>query len=237
MRPIAALSPSQRRVLMAKPLFAKYLFREAAFVKTATHPTHYPALSDPHGQSLPEIATAGRSNVGKSSLLNHLFQCKGLVKTSSTPGKTQALNFFIVNQQLSFVDLPGYGYANVPDTVKAKWGPLTETYLRTRTPLKLILFLLDIRRQPNADDLRFLEWVVHNQKAMILVLTKVDQLSKNEVNKRTQEVLSAFPYENLYYTHYSVTKNIGRNALIHLIQEALQDELQEDELQDESPED
>ncbi|HEY4831767.1 MAG TPA: ribosome biogenesis GTP-binding protein YihA/YsxC, partial [Waddliaceae bacterium] len=114
-------------------------FRKAKFVKTALLPKDYPNLKTPSGDNIPEIAVAGRSNVGKSSLLNHLFQCKGLVKTSSSPGKTQALNFFAVDEMLAFVDLPGYGFANVPEKVRKQWGPMIQTYLENRPTLKLIL--------------------------------------------------------------------------------------------------
>lgn len=201
-------------------------FTQARFVKTAIDAKDYPVLKNLQGELRPEIATAGRSNVGKSSLLNHLFKTKHLVKTSSTPGKTQALNFFTVNEELSFADLPGYGYANVAKQVKEKWGPMVQTYLEKRDTLKLILFLIDIRRIPNQDDLNFLNWVIHNQKAMILVLTKVDKVKKHECEKFTKRILEALPAENIQYVHYSVTLNKGRDIIIRLIHEALQDELE-----------
>src|SRR5262245_55930539 len=136
----------------------KYLFRNAKFIKTAVKAKDYPVLRDLSGNILPEIAVAGRSNVGKSSLLNHLFHSPNLVKTSSTPGKTQALNFFTVNDELTFVDLPGYGYAKVPQSIRKEWGPMVQEYLQKREMLKLILFLFDIRRLPNEEDIEFLEW-------------------------------------------------------------------------------
>ena len=108
----------------------KYLFKDAKFCTTATKASQYPVLRDLSGDILPEIAVAGRSNVGKSSLLNHLFHSQGLVKTSSTPGKTQAMNFFTVNEELAFVDLPGYGYADVPIAVRKRWGPMVQEYLQ-----------------------------------------------------------------------------------------------------------
>ena len=114
-----------------------YEFVKARFIKTAIWPKDYPTLKDDGGRLLPEIAVAGRSNVGKSSLLNHLFGSKGLVKTSSTPGKTQAINFFVVDEQLTFVDLPGYGYAEVPPSVRKQWGPMVEKYLKERQEIKL----------------------------------------------------------------------------------------------------
>jgi GTP-binding protein len=201
-----------------------YLFKEAKFCTTATKESHYPVLKNLSGEILLEVAVAGRSNVGKSSLLNHLFHSKGLVKTSSTPGKTQAMNFFIVNQELVFVDLPGYGYADVPITVRKRWGPMVQEYLQKREQLKLILFLFDIRRMPQADDKEFLEWAAHHEKAVILVLTKVDKVKQNELNSNTKKILQAFDTENLQYVHYSVVKNTGHKEIAKMICEALNEE-------------
>lgn len=205
-------------------------FTKASFVKTAIDLKDYPILREnSSGKTLVEVATAGRSNVGKSSLLNHLFRSKNLVKTSSTPGKTQALNFFSVNEVLSFVDLPGYGYANVPAATKRNWGPMTETYIRERKELKLILFLLDIRRVPNDDDRRFLEWAMFHNKALILVLTKIDKVTQQECAHNTKKIVDLINLRNLHYVHYSVPKNRGRDQLIHLIHETLEDEQSTDE--------
>jgi GTP-binding protein len=202
-----------------------YLFKNPLFIKSATKPAQYPTLrARGGGKILPEIAVAGRSNVGKSSLLNHLFQSKGLVKTSSSPGKTQMLNFFTLNEELAFVDLPGYGYASVPHSVRKEWGPMIEAYLSARDSLQVILFLFDIRRIPNQDDLNLLEWIIHHNKAMILVLTKVDKVSLNEKKANTQKILAALNVDNLHYIHYSATKNVGRKELMHMITDALRDE-------------
>ncbi|CCB87712.1 MULTISPECIES: ribosome biogenesis GTP-binding protein YihA/YsxC [Parachlamydia] len=202
----------------------KYSFKNTCFITTAVNQKNYPSVKDTAGLVLPEIAVAGRSNVGKSSLLNHLFQVKNLVKTSSTPGKTQALNFFNVDEKLVFVDLPGYGFAQVPLEVRKKWGPLIEHYLRERENLKLILFLFDIRRLPNEDDKLFLDWVIKNQKSMILVLTKVDKVTANQKASQTRAILSAFEAENIHYAYYSVPKNLGRKELIAMMNEALEEE-------------
>lgn len=196
----------------------------ARFIKTAMKPKDYPVIRDMSGNILPEIAVAGRSNVGKSTLLNHLFQSHNLVKTSSTPGKTQALNFFVMDDKLAFADLPGYGYAQVSQSVKKAWGPMIQTYLESRETLQLILFLVDIRRIPNADDLRFLDWVVKAEKGMILVLTKVDKVNANERKKNTALILEAFRASNLHYVLYSATKNSGRRELLAMIRDALKDE-------------
>lgn len=196
-------------------------FKKALFIKTAMQAKDYPQLRNRSGVPLPEVAVAGRSNVGKSSLLNHLFNTKGLVKTSSTPGKTQALNFFSVDDTCAFVDLPGYGYAQVPLEIKKQWGPMVQTYLQTRSTLSLILFLFDIRRLPTEEDLQFLDWVIHEKKAVILVLTKVDKVTLNEKHANTKRIIDTFAVENLHYLHYSATKNIGRKELISLLKQAL----------------
>jgi GTP-binding protein len=199
-------------------------FSPAVFIKTAIKPSDFPKALSSFGQPIPEVAVAGRSNVGKSSLLNDLFQVKGLVKTSSTPGKTQALNFFVSADSVSFVDLPGYGYAKVPVSVRAEWGPMVQQYLNKREALKVVLFLIDIRRVPGEEDLSLMNWAVHKQKAVILVLTKVDKVKNNEKEANTRKILAAFNVENLHYIHYSVTKNQGRKELISLLTEAIQEE-------------
>ncbi|MBS4167758.1 ribosome biogenesis GTP-binding protein YihA/YsxC [Parachlamydia sp. AcF125] len=201
-----------------------YSFKNTHFITTAVNQQKYPLVKNAAGHILPEIAVAGRSNVGKSSLLNHLFQAKNLVKTSSTPGKTQALNFFNVDNKLVFVDLPGYGFAQVPIEVRKKWGPLIDHYLRERESLKLILFLFDIRRLPNEDDKLFLEWVIKNQKSMILVFTKIDKVTTNQKVAQTRAILSAFEAENIHYAYYSVPKNLGRKELIAMMNDALAEE-------------
>lgn len=209
-----------------------YSFKNAKFVKSAVHPKDFPVMRTPQGSLMAEVAVAGRSNVGKSSLLNHLFQKKGLVKTSSTPGKTQMLNFFNVDDQLAFVDLPGYGYASVPLSVRKQWGPMVQNYLEKRETLKVILCLFDIRRIPNEEDLQMLEWAAHCQKAVILVLTKVDKVSQGEKAKNTQKILNAFGMANLHYVHYSATKNIGRKELSAMLRDALSDELDESDIEE-----
>lgn len=195
----------------------KILFNRPKFIKSALKPKDYPVLRDESGTILPEVAVAGRSNVGKSSLINHLFQVKGMAKTSSTPGKTQLLNFFTLDDVLAFVDLPGYGYAKVPSEVRKEWGPIIEGYLRDRESLQFILFLFDIRRVPSEDDLQLMEWINFYQKPVVLVLTKVDKVSKGECAANTQKILHDLGIKNLDYIHYSVTKNIGRPQLIGIL--------------------
>lgn len=194
------------------------------FITSAVKPKDYPLLRDLKGQLMPEIAVAGRSNVGKSSLLNHLFQSKGLVKTSSTPGKTQMLNFFTVEGGLAFVDLPGYGFAKVPIQVRKQWGPMVQNYLTHRETLKVVLCLFDIRRIPTEEDKQMIEWAAHAEKSVILVLTKVDKVTANEKRANTQKILKSFDFGNLHHVHYSATKNVGRKELIAMLHEALQEE-------------
>lgn len=200
-------------------------FKNAKFIKTAIKEEHYPNLLS-EGGAMVEIAVAGRSNVGKSTLLNHLFQRKNLVKTSSKPGKTQALNFFTVDDRICIVDLPGYGFAEVPMQIRKQWGPMVQNYLEKRKSLQLILFLFDIRRLPNEDDYRMMEWLLHSEKAVILVLTKIDKVTANEKKANTAKILKAFDLEDLHYVHYSATKNIGRKELVNKVNDALRDESQ-----------
>lgn len=195
-------------------------FQNAKFRTTAMKAKDYPLLKTATGKVMPEIAVAGRSNVGKSSLLNHFFHSKDLVKTSSTPGKTQAINFFTVNDELAFADLPGYGYAEVPLTVRKRWGPMVQEYLQNREQLQMVLFLFDIRRIPNEEDKEFLEWAAHYDKAMILVLTKTDKVTQSEKITNTQKILKAFDTENLHYVHYSVVKNQGYRELVKMLRDA-----------------
>jgi len=133
----------------------------------------------PKGQ-IPEIAFSGRSNVGKSSLINTLVNRKGIAKTSSTPGRTQAINFIDVNNSLYFVDLPGYGYAKVPDSVKKDWQHLIEGYLANRDNLKLVILIIDSRRDPREEEAQFADWLKLNNITYAVVLTKIDKLKKGK---------------------------------------------------------
>ena len=170
------------------------IIKSAEFVKSAVTPAQYPDAV------LPEIAFTGRSNVGKSSLINTLLNRKRLVKTSSTPGRTQLINFFNINNAFSFVDLPGFGYARVPESIKRTWGPMIETYLSTRKTLKGVVLIMDIRRTPGTQELVFIEWLRYYTIPIILILTKTDKLSKSKQMSQ----------------HITITKILGidRNDLI-----------------------
>jgi GTP-binding protein len=161
----------------------------AEFIKSATEPAHYPE------GALPEIAFVGRSNVGKSSLLNTLVRRKNLAKTSNTPGRTQLINFFLINDRYIFVDLPGYGFARVPEAVRRNWGPMVETYLKERPNLRLVVLILDIRRDPSVQDLDLLGWLDAYRIPVLPVLTKTDKLSKNQVQRRARLIEEALKTE------------------------------------------
>lgn len=167
--------------------------------------SEFPLLKDPKGELLPEIALAGRSNVGKSSLINHLFNKKKLAKFSAAPGKTQLINFFSVDEQFLLVDLPGYGFAKAPLEEKDKWSQAIDTYLNSRKTLKLILLLVDCRRKPNQEDLALIEWAAAKQIPLLLILTKTDKLSNTEkiaLMKKNPEALL-----------YSITDKRSRSIL------------------------
>ncbi len=150
------------------------IVQSAEFITSATQPSQYPQTS------LPEIVFAGKSNVGKSSLINTLVNRRHLVKTSTTPGRTQLINFFSVNDALIFVDLPGYGYANVPEAIRKRWKPMIETYLSGRSALKAAVLMMDIRRIPDDKDIYLIEWLAHCQIPVIYVLTKSDKLTRSQ---------------------------------------------------------
>lgn len=152
------------------------------FLKSAFQERHYPP------QDRPEIAFGGKSNVGKSSLLNVLVNRRKMARISGTPGRTQALNFFTVDDRLYLVDLPGYGYARVPLKVKESWGKMVEAYLRNRSNLKAVVVILDIRRDPSEDDKNLIQWLKHYGIASILVATKADKLNRHQTILRVKKI-------------------------------------------------
>lgn len=179
----------------------------AEFVKGAVKPEHYPETE------LCEVAFAGRSNVGKSSLINTLVNRHRLVKTSSTPGRTQEINFFEINHRLMFVDLPGYGYAKAPGKVREAWGPMIETYITERVPLKAVVTILDIRHKPTGQDIQLLQWLTSTGVTVVPVLTKADKLSKNQQKSQVKIVCQHAGLEPNEIILFSSESRLGRGEL------------------------
>lgn len=138
--------------------------------------------------TLPEFAFAGKSNVGKSSLINAIMNRKSYARTSSQPGKTQTINFYNINEEFYLVDLPGYGYAKVSQETKAKWGKMIEKYLRRSQQLKAVFLLIDIRHDPSANDRDMYEWIVHNGFEPIIIATKSDKISRGQIDKHLKAI-------------------------------------------------
>jgi len=179
----------------------------AEFIKSAVKPSQYPPAD------LPEIAFAGRSNVGKSSLINKLLNRRRLVKTSSTPGRTQLINFFSINENFTFVDLPGFGYAKVPQHIRKTWGPMVETYLSSRKTLKGVVLIMDIRRIPREGERDLINWLNHYRLASILVLTKIDKLSKSKQGKQRKEIAESLSLEDSDLILFSAKSGFGKEVL------------------------
>jgi len=186
---------------------SKVIIKSTEFIKSATKPAHYPE------GDLPEIAFAGRSNVGKSSLVNVLVNRKNLVRTSSTPGRTQLINFFQVNNDFMLVDLPGYGYAKVPLAVKKDWRPMMETYLSKRWNLRGVVLILDIRRVPVEEDLQMLAWLRAFSIAPIIVVTKCDKLSKNKRAKQSAIIMARMGLEKKDLNFFSALSKEGKDGI------------------------
>jgi len=188
----------------------------ADFIISAVSDEQYPS------GDLPEIAFVGRSNVGKSSLINSLLNRKKLVKTSSTPGKTQMINFFDVNHEFVCADLPGYGFAKVPRAVQKKWQNLVEHYLMNRENLKTVIFIVDIRRKPTDLDRHMQEWLEQYELDCILVATKADKLSQAEQSKQLKQIRQVFLKDaKQEMVAYSSKNQRGRKELWKLLQKRI----------------
>ncbi|MBF0225058.1 MAG: YihA family ribosome biogenesis GTP-binding protein [Desulfobacterales bacterium] len=183
------------------------IVKSAEFIKSAVSLSQCPLLN------LPEIAFAGRSNVGKSSLINTILNRKKLVKTSSTPGCTQLINFFNINEEFVFVDLPGYGYAKVPESVRKKWKPMVGSYLSSREDLKGVVLIMDIRRSPREDELNFISWLNLYELPNILVLTKIDKLSKNKHDIQKAAICEALSVSSSDVILFSAKSREGKDSL------------------------
>ena len=168
---------------------------------------------------LPEIAFAGKSNVGKSSLINGLLNRRALARTSSQPGKTQTINFYNVNDDLYFVDLPGYGYAKVSVEVKAKWGKMIERYLKKSKMLKCIFLLIDIRHDPSANDKMMYNWIVSNGYKPVIIATKLDKLKRSQIQKHVKMVREGLGLEKEdVLIPFSAETKQGRDEIWALIE-------------------
>ena len=165
---------------------------------------------------LPAVAFIGRSNVGKSSLINHLLNRKKLVKTSSTPGKTQLLNYFLINRSFYFVDLPGYGFANVPVKVKNSWQKMIHDFIHFCPDLKLIIQLVDIRHKPGSGDIAFQEILEKNSLPYLVVANKTDKIKKNQVARAIKEIKNSLNLHQAPKLH-SALKKTGKEEIWHTI--------------------
>ena len=170
----------------------------AEFLLSASTTRQFPAAK------LPEIAFAGRSNVGKSTLINSLLNRKKLVKTSATPGKTQLINFFKINDKFIFVDLPGYGYAKVPQSVKQKWHNLVETYLSERETLRNVVLIIDCRHNPTLQDRQLLKWLEYYQRPSLIVASKIDKLNRGNIQKNLQKIKHDLSIDSTPLVHSSM---------------------------------
>lgn len=184
----------------------------AEFVKSAFAEEHWTT------DGLPEVAFLGRSNVGKSSLLNSLLQRKGLARTSNTPGRTQSLNYFLINGKFYFVDLPGYGYARVSKAMRSDWGKMAEDYLAKREQLVLSIQLIDSRHEPTTQDQQLFEWLRHYHKPQLIVATKSDKLSSNELRKNIEKIGKVL--SDVSIIPYSAVTGRGKEEVWRAIYEA-----------------
>ena len=183
-------------------------------------------MAERHGwrpeSSLPEVAFAGRSNVGKSSLLNSLVRRKSFARVSRTPGRTREINFFRINNAFVLVDLPGYGYARVSKEKKAQWRPLIESYLRRTTQLRGIVLLLDIRREPSDDDRAMLDFLAEMEVPTIVALTKMDKLTKAAALKRAADISRSLALASEQVIPFSAQTGEGRIELLEAITELVE---------------
>src|SRR4029450_7218594 len=187
----------------------------AEFLKSAFKEDDWPQ------DTQPEVAFLGRSNVGKSSLINSLLSVRGLARTSSKPGRTQSLNFFSVNDMFKFVDLPGFGYARVPKNIKSTWGEMATTYLANRRQLVLSIHIVDSRHEPTKQDLQLHEWLEESDKPRLIVATKSDKLSNNELRKNLEHIARVLNDDSVMA--YSAKSGRGRSELWRAIESAIRE--------------
>lgn len=175
--------------------------------------------------NMPEIAFAGKSNVGKSSLINALMNRKSLARTSAQPGKTQTINFYNINDELYFVDLPGYGYAKVSQQEKEKWGKMIEKYLRQSKVLKAVFLLIDIRHEPSANDKQMYEWILSNGYSPIIIATKLDKINRSQIQKQVKLIKQKLEVEKgTVVIPFSAESKQGRDEIYELIDTLVTDD-------------
>jgi len=189
--------------------------KKAELVISAARPDQFPE------DGLPEIALAGRSNVGKSSLINRMINRKNLARTSSQPGKTRTMNFYRIDSAFYFVDLPGYGYAKVSQEMRREWGKTIERYLRERKPLRLVLLLIDFRHPPTADDRAMYEWLAYYDIPVCIVATKADKVAKGKWQKHVKQVADTLAANGTPIVVFSAENGLGKTELWHMILERL----------------
>ncbi|NUN16296.1 MAG: YihA family ribosome biogenesis GTP-binding protein [Myxococcales bacterium] len=190
---------NSQRQAATKSRIAGFVPKSASFVTTAVAPEHYPPTT------LPEIAFVGRSNVGKSTLINLLAGKKSLARTSNTPGRTQAIQFFDIDGRFMFVDLPGYGFAQVPMAVKVSWDKMISSYLERRESLRVVILIVDARRDPTTDEDGLLDWLELHRRRVIVVVSKIDKIPKHARFGRLKAIASGlgipdsavFPFSGL----------------------------------------
>ena len=192
-----------------------FVIKSAEFITSAARPDQYPR------DESPEVAFAGRSNVGKSALINCLIQRKNLVRTSRTPGRTQLINFFKINDSFRFVDLPGYGYAKVSQSLRATWGPMIETYLDSRENLRGIVQIMDLRHPPTPDDISLWSWLKEKQIPAVPILTKADKLPRSKWAPCPNRRADSRSITSCIFIIFSAQTRQGRNELLERVRELI----------------
>lgn len=195
-----------------------YHVKQSEYLLSAAYESQWP------DELLPEICLAGRSNVGKSSFINTMCNRKNLARVSSTPGKTRTLNFYDINHELRFVDVPGYGYAKVNDNIKKQFGETMETYIAKRKNLKAMILIVDYRHVPTADDVMMYEYMKYYDMPVIVIATKEDKLKRNELKKNKQKIMEKLKFdEHDYFIPFSSLKKLNVDLAWDTILTLLQD--------------
>ena len=203
---------------MLEKLIIAFVRPEATFVGS------FFALNQLPKDRSPQVAVAGRSNVGKSSLLNHMLGYKKLARVSSTPGRTRSLNFFRVDNRFYIVDLPGYGYAKVSKSMRAEWGQLIEEYLTSADQLIGLILLLDCRREPTEQDWELIGWLSERQLPIMVAITKADKLNKDKLNRKVHQFETEL---GVAVIPFSIVSGIGRRALLASMRQLVDEHMQQ----------